>query len=116
MNSSRLLYLSAADVAAVGPDLRTIIGLLETAFREKGEGRVEMPPKPGIHPRGDAFIHAMPAYWDTLQNRRGRDLISKTPVYNKVRYDAVATTRPATEEEIKTLPEAEDDPKEEAVE
>ena len=62
------------------------------------------------------YIHAMPAYWDTLQNRRGRDLISKTPVYNKVRYDAVATTRPATEEEIKTLPEAEDDPKEEAVE
>ena len=68
MNSSRLLYLSAADVAAVGPDLRTIIGLLETAFREKGEGRVEMPPKPGIHPRGDAFIHAMPAYIPALKS------------------------------------------------
>ncbi len=68
MNSSRLLYLSAADVAAVGPDLRTIIGLLETAFREKGEGRVEMPPKPGIHPRGDAFIHAMPAYIPALRS------------------------------------------------
>ena len=25
-------------------------------------GRVELPPKPGIHPRQDAFIHAMPAY------------------------------------------------------
>jgi ornithine cyclodeaminase/alanine dehydrogenase len=25
-------------------------------------GRVELPPKPGIHPRDDAFIHAMPAY------------------------------------------------------
>ena len=25
-------------------------------------GRVELPPKPGIHPREDAFIHAMPAY------------------------------------------------------
>jgi ornithine cyclodeaminase/alanine dehydrogenase len=37
--------------------------LLEVAFCEKGEGRVEMPPKPGIHPGGgDNFIHAMPAY------------------------------------------------------
>jgi len=39
-----------------------IINVLEDAFREKGEGRVEMPPKPGIHPRPDSFIHAMPAY------------------------------------------------------
>ena len=68
MTSSRLLYLSAADVAAAGPDLSTMIGLLETAFREKGEGRVEMPPKPGVHPRGDAFIHAMPAYIPTLRS------------------------------------------------
>jgi len=43
--------------------METIIELVETAFREKGEGRVEMPPKPGIHPgAGDNFIHAMPAY------------------------------------------------------
>lgn len=66
MAEQRLLYLSAAEVAAAGPDLPTIIALLETAFREKGEGRVEMPPKPGIHPRGDAFIHAMPAFIPAL--------------------------------------------------
>lgn len=41
------------------PDL---IEALEGAFRMKGEGRVDMPPKPGIHTRGDSFIHAMPAY------------------------------------------------------
>ena len=58
----KLLYLSRADVERVGLEMATIIDLLETMFREKGEGRVEMPPKPGIHPRGDAFIHAMPAY------------------------------------------------------
>jgi ornithine cyclodeaminase/alanine dehydrogenase-like protein (mu-crystallin family) len=40
-----------------------IIAALELAFREKGEGCVEMPPKPGIHPGSeDNFIHAMPAY------------------------------------------------------
>ena len=33
-----------------------------------GEGRVEMPPKPGIHTRKDAFIHAMPAYIPSLES------------------------------------------------
>ena len=61
MPSRRFLYLSRADVERVGLDLRTTIDLLLTAFREKGEGRVEMPPKPGIHPRPDAFLHAMAA-------------------------------------------------------
>ncbi len=65
--SNPLLYLSRADVEAVALDMPAIIGLLETAFREKGAGRVEMPPKPGIHPRPDAFIHAMPAYIPALE-------------------------------------------------
>jgi ornithine cyclodeaminase/alanine dehydrogenase-like protein (mu-crystallin family) len=42
--------------------MREVISAVEQAFREKGEGRAEMPPKPGIHPAPDAFIHAMPAY------------------------------------------------------
>ncbi len=47
--------------------MRDIIDTLEVAFREKGKGRTEMPPKPGIHPRDpDNFIHAMPAYIDAL--------------------------------------------------
>jgi ornithine cyclodeaminase/alanine dehydrogenase len=62
MPSGQILYLSRADVEAVALDMPTIINLLEKAFKEKGEGRVEMPPKPGIHTQPDAFIHAMPAY------------------------------------------------------
>lgn len=63
MKDKQLLYLSQADVVSVGVSMAEIIELLETAFREKGENRVEMPPKPGIHPgNGDNFIHAMPAY------------------------------------------------------
>ena len=58
----RILYLSERDVRSAGLGMREIIAALEAMFREKGEGRVEMPPKPGIHPRPDAFIHAMPAY------------------------------------------------------
>ena len=56
-----LLYLSRQDVEAVAPGMDEIIEILAIAFREKGEGRVEMPPKLDIHPRPDCFIHAMPA-------------------------------------------------------
>lgn len=62
-----LLYLSRADVEAVDLPMPRIIERLEKVFAEKGEGRVEMPPKPGIHTRPDAFIHAMPAYIPVLE-------------------------------------------------
>lgn len=56
------LYLSYSDVEKVALPMPEIIAALEKMFLEKGNGRVEMPPKPGIHPLPDAFIHAMPAY------------------------------------------------------
>ncbi len=62
MKTDQFLYLSRADVESVGLDMPSVIRLLEGAFKEKGLGRVEMPPKPGIHTQPDAFIHAMPAY------------------------------------------------------
>ena len=48
--------------------MQEIIDALEVMFKEKGAGRTEMPPKPGIHPRPDAFIHAMPAYIPSLES------------------------------------------------
>jgi ornithine cyclodeaminase/alanine dehydrogenase-like protein (mu-crystallin family) len=69
LNRDQLLYLSQADVKAVGLTMAEIIESLEIAFREKGEGRTEMPPKPGVHPGGgDNFIHAMPAYIPALKS------------------------------------------------
>jgi len=69
MKNKQLLYLSQADVVSVGVSMADIIDLLEIAFREKGEGRVEMPPKPGIHPGNeDNFIHAMPAYIPAMKS------------------------------------------------
>ncbi len=62
MIDRKLLYLSHQDVKEVALDIKTIIQLLENAFRDKGSGQVEMPPKVGIHPQPDSFIHAMPAY------------------------------------------------------
>lgn len=58
--------------------MEKIIAALEQMFREKGEGRVEMPPKPGIHPRPDSFIHAMPAYISGL-NSAGVKWVSGYP-------------------------------------
>ena len=68
MPSNQLLYLSRADVEKTALDMPTILCLLEEAFREKGQGKVEMPPKPGIHTMPDAFIHAMPAYIPSLKS------------------------------------------------
>jgi ornithine cyclodeaminase/alanine dehydrogenase len=67
--TNRLLYLSQADVVAVGLTMAEIIESMERMFLAKGEGRTEMPPKPGIHPGGgDNFIHAMPAYISDLKS------------------------------------------------
>jgi ornithine cyclodeaminase/alanine dehydrogenase-like protein (mu-crystallin family) len=69
MGDHRILYLSQAQVASIGMGMPEIIELVEKAFEEKGHGRVEMPPKPGIHPGGgDNFIHAMPAYIPALDS------------------------------------------------
>jgi ornithine cyclodeaminase/alanine dehydrogenase len=69
MPENRLLYLSQADVIATGLSMAEIIDALEAAFRAKGEGRTEMPPKPGVHPGGgNNFIHAMPAYIQDLKS------------------------------------------------
>ena len=98
MAENRLLYLSQADVVAVGISMSEIIAALETAFRAKGEGRTEMPPKPGVHPGGgDNFIHAMPAYIQDLKSagvkwvsgypenyKRGLPYITGLLIYNDV--------------------------------
>src|SRR5512147_2863682 len=68
MAEQKVLYLSRRDVEAVNLSMKEIIGLLEKAFLEKGNGRVEMPPKPGIHTMPDAFIHAMPAYIPSMRS------------------------------------------------
>jgi alanine dehydrogenase len=59
---TELLYLSRAEVAALLPPKPDQLDLVEQTYRSMANGGVELPPKPGIHPRPNAFIHAMPAY------------------------------------------------------
>ena len=68
MGLGELLYLSRRDVEEINLPMNDIIVALERMFLEKGSGQVEMPPKPGIHTRPDAFIHAMPAYIPSLES------------------------------------------------
>ena len=67
MELGTVLYLSRKDIETINLPMREIIDALDAMFKEKGAGRTEMPPKPGIHTRPDAFIHAMPAYIASLE-------------------------------------------------
>jgi ornithine cyclodeaminase/alanine dehydrogenase-like protein (mu-crystallin family) len=62
-----LRYLSRRDVEEARVSMPQTIDVIEKAFRERARGMIEMPPKPGVHPRPDAFIHAMPAYVPALE-------------------------------------------------
>lgn len=66
----KLLYLNKDDVKRVGVTMDYVIETIEQAFIEMGNGNVEMPPKPAIHPgeSGDNFIHAMPAYIPAMRS------------------------------------------------
>lgn len=59
---SSVLYLSRRDVEHVNLPMPAILEVVEGVFRDKGLGSVEMPPKIGVHPTPDAFLHAMPAW------------------------------------------------------
>ncbi|HWM14397.1 MAG TPA: hypothetical protein VNO56_07950 [Gaiellaceae bacterium] len=59
---STLLHLSREEVAGLLPGIPDQLELVERTYRSLAAGRVELPPKPGVHPRKDSFVHAMPAY------------------------------------------------------
>jgi ornithine cyclodeaminase/alanine dehydrogenase len=59
---SSLLFLSRTEVGGLLPEVPEQLDLVEGAYRALAAGRVELPPKPGVHPRKDSFLHAMPAY------------------------------------------------------
>jgi ornithine cyclodeaminase/alanine dehydrogenase len=49
-------------VASALPPIAEQVELAARTYRALARGEVEMPPKIGVHPRPDAFLHAMPAY------------------------------------------------------
>lgn len=57
-----LRYLTRNEVAALLPSVAEQVDLVERTYVSMADGQAELPPKPGVHPRENAFIHAMPAY------------------------------------------------------
>lgn len=55
-------YLDRATVTRLLPSLAEQLDLVESTYVAMARGRVEQPPKLGIHARPETFIHAMPAY------------------------------------------------------
>ena len=56
----KFLYLSQDDVLQVDLTMAEAVELCTQSFREHASGKIENPPKPGVHPNPDSFIHAMP--------------------------------------------------------
>ena len=62
MTRIRVRFLARDEVRGLLPAPPEQLDLVERTYRAVAAGRVELPPKPGVHPRPDSFIHAMPAY------------------------------------------------------
>ena len=54
--------MTRAEVRAALPPISAQLDLVERTYRALAAGRVEAPPKIGVRPRPDTFLHAMPAY------------------------------------------------------
>lgn len=57
-----ITWLDRATVASLVPSWTEQVDLLGRTYRAMSHGRVENPPKIGVHARQDTFIHAMPAH------------------------------------------------------
>ena len=60
MEKISFLYLSHDDVLQAGLSMVEAMDLCTDSLTVHASGRLENPPKPGIHPLKDSFIHAMP--------------------------------------------------------
>jgi len=63
-----MIYLSRKHVEDLDMTMKEVLAAVDNGFRLEGLGKTEMPPKPGIHPRPNAFIHAMPAYVQEVES------------------------------------------------
>ena len=55
-------FISQQDVENLGITMKEVIDAVEVGWKKVGEGKVELPPKIGVHPRHDCYMHAMPCW------------------------------------------------------
>jgi ornithine cyclodeaminase/alanine dehydrogenase len=57
-----VLCISQKEIESLGIHVSEVMDVVEQGFTLKGQKKMEMPAKIGIHPRHDCFIHAMPCW------------------------------------------------------
>ena len=57
-----VLFLSQDDIISLGITMKEVIDAVLKGLEIKGLGQVELPPKPGVHPKENCYIHAMPCW------------------------------------------------------
>lgn len=65
--TSMLPFLSDEDIVGLNLPLDDVLWAVQTALVEHAKGETEMPPKQGVHPLPDTFLHAMPAWIPALK-------------------------------------------------
>jgi ornithine cyclodeaminase/alanine dehydrogenase-like protein (mu-crystallin family) len=78
VNAPEARWLSDAQVAGLLPAPLAAAELARSVLVGLAEGTIELPPKPAIHPRADAFVNTMPAYVGSLDGS-GVKLVSVFP-------------------------------------
>jgi len=77
--TTKVLWLPAREIDALGVSMTQIMDAVESGFAALGRGEGEMPAKIGIHPRDNAFIHAMPCYLGGEVDRAGIKCVAAYP-------------------------------------
>jgi ornithine cyclodeaminase/alanine dehydrogenase len=75
-----IMLLSLREIESLGIHVSEVMKVVERGFSLKGEEKMEMPAKIGIHPRKDCFIHAMPCYAGGDVDAAGIKWVSGFPI------------------------------------
>jgi alanine dehydrogenase len=76
----KIMLLSLREIESLGIHVSEVMKVVEMGFSLKGEEKMEMPAKIGIHPRKDCFIHAMPCYAGGDVDAAGIKWVSGFPI------------------------------------
>ena len=84
VSAAQARWLSDAQVAELLPAPAEAAELARSVLVGLAEGTIELPPKPAIHPRPDAFVNTMPAYVGGLDGS-GRQARERLPGQSRAR-------------------------------
>jgi len=74
-----ILYLNRSQIESMRIPVKEVIEAVEEGFTLKGEGMVQLPRKPEVHPREDCYIHAMPSFISGIADTAGIKWVSRYP-------------------------------------